>query len=208
MHQVWDVNNHNCFLLTRCATKITNLSYSFTVTHKQNSEATKPFSFDRIFHQGFLSCCISCWCSTAGSSYPAATQCRKTNAEEKTEVKLNQRRIRKQQPTLCRPAIQCKNPAATECRKTSAEEKNDSTPLHVAAGPDTVYQDFLCTATRFWCSCKKAIAPSRMVWDGLESSQNKTYCVHSKSPMILLPTSLAQVLITFLPILETRRRNL
>ena len=105
-------------------------------------------------------------------------------------------------------AIQCRNPAATQCRKTSAEEKNDSTPLHVAAGPDTVYQDFLCTATRFWCSCKKAIAPSRMVWDGLESSQNKTYCVHSKSPMILLPTSLAQVLITFLPILETRRRNL
>ena len=46
------------------------------------------------------------------------------------------------------------------------------------------------------------------LWDGLESSQNKTYCVHSKSPMILLPTSLAQVLITFLPILETTRRNL
>ena len=123
LHQVWDVSNHNFFLPTRCATKITNLSYSFTITHKQNSEATKPFSFDRIFHQGFLSCCISCWCSTAGSSYPAATQCRKINAEEKTEVKLNRRRIRKQQPTLCRPAIQCKNPAATECRKTSAEEK-------------------------------------------------------------------------------------
>ena len=51
--------------------------------------------------------------------------------------------------TLQAAAIQCRNPAATQCRKTSAEEKNSSTPLHATARLDTMYQEFLCAATRF-----------------------------------------------------------
>ena len=106
--------------------------------------------------------------------------------------------------TLQAAAIQCKNPAATQCRgkKQQYRTARSSRTRHC------VSRISLCSHKVLVFHARKQEPCLEWLWDGLESSQNKTYCVHSKSPMILLPTSLAQVLITFLPILETRRRNL
>ena len=119
--------------------------------------------------------------------------------------------------------MQNKKTAATRCRRQlssveiqqlpSAEkpvQRKKTVILHCTLQQDPTLRikNFFVQPQGSSIHARKQQPRSGWLWDRLESSQNKTYCMHSKSPMTLLPTSLAHVLITFLPILETRRRNL
>ena len=110
--------------------------------------------------------------------------------------------------TLQAAAIQCRNPAAPSAEKPVQRKKTVVLHCTLQQDPTLRIKNFFVQPQGSSIHARKQQPRSGWLWDGLESSQNKTYCMHSKSPMTLLPTSLAHVLITFLPILETTRRNL
>ena len=79
-------------------------------------------------------------------------------------------------------AIQCRNLAATQCRKTSAKEKNSSNPLHATAGPTLRIKNFFVQPQGSSIHARKQQPRSGWLWDGLDSSQNKTYCMLPNPP--------------------------